>query len=77
MVHRPFRLPEILAGMIGHGLEPKRMRLVYPYVDKEPNMVLLEGLKGGRPRMQAEPPLIVYERDGSYTRELREMYGIG
>ena len=75
MVHRPFRLAEILAGMNRHGIEPKRMRLVYPYVDKEPNMVLIEGLRGGRPRMTVEPPLVVYEKDGSYTRELLRMYG--
>ena len=76
MVHRPFRLPELLAKMSVAKLEPKRMRLVYPYVDKEPNMVLIEGLKGGNPRMEVEPPLIVYEKDGTYTQELRAMYGM-
>ena len=76
MVHRPFRLPELLAKMSAATLEPKRMRLVYPYVDKEPNMVLIEGLKGGNPRMEVEPPLIVYEKDGTYTQELRAMYGM-
>ncbi|MGN0422217.1 MAG: tRNA1(Val) (adenine(37)-N6)-methyltransferase [Lachnospiraceae bacterium] len=74
MVHRPFRLPEILAKMSAYGIEPKRMRLVYPHIDKEPNMVLLEGLRGGRPRMQVEPPLIVYRQDGEYTEELLEIY---
>lgn len=74
MVHRPFRLPEILAKMSAYGIEPKRMRLVYPHIDKEPNMVLLEGLRGGRPRMQVEPPLIVYGKDGEYTEELLEIY---
>lgn len=76
MVHRPFRLPEILAKMSAYGIEPKRMRLVYPYIDKEPNMVLLEGLRGGRPRMQVEPPLIVYQKDGEYTEELMKIYQI-
>lgn len=75
MVHRPFRLPEILSKMSAYRIEPKRMRLVYPRVDREPNMVLIEGLRGGNPRMQAEPPLIVYEKDGSYTDELRRIYG--
>lgn len=75
MVHRPFRLPEILKKMCDYGIEPKRMRLVYPYVDKEPNMVLVEGLKGGNPRMTVEPPLIVYEKDGSYTEQLLKLYG--
>lgn len=76
MVHRPFRLAEILSEMQKYGLEPKRMRLVYPFADKEPNMVLVEGMKGARPRMTVEPPLIVYEKDGSYTEELLKMYGL-
>ena len=76
MVHRPFRLPEILAKMTQYGIEPKRMRLVHPYINKEPNMVLVEGLRGAKPRMQVEPPLVVYEKDGRYTQELLEMYGM-
>lgn len=75
MVHRPFRLPEILSKMLSYGIEPKRMRLVHPYVDKEPNMVLIEGLRGGKPRMTVEPPLIVYNKDGSYTDEVLKIYG--
>ena len=59
MVHRPFRLAEILVLMHQYGIEPKRMQLVYPFVDKEPNMVLLEGLRGGNPRITVEKPLIV------------------
>lgn len=74
MVHRPFRLPEILSKMSANRIEPKRMRLVHPYVDKEPNLVLVEGLRGGNPRMKVEPPLVVYERDGSYTEELLRIY---
>ena len=76
MVHRPFRLPEILAKMSAYRIEPKRMRLVHPYIDKEPNMVLIEGLRDGNPRMKVEPPLIVYEKDGSYTEELLNLYGM-
>ena len=74
MVHRPFRLAEIMSLMVKYHLEPKRMRLVYPFVDKEPNMVLIEGLKGGNSRITVEPPLIVYERPGIYTEELKRMY---
>lgn len=77
MVHRPFRLAEIMGLMMKYKLEPKRMRLVYPFVDKEPNMVLIEGLSGGNPRISVEPPLIVYEKPGVYTKEIREIYGDG
>ena len=60
MVHRPFRLAEIMSKMVEYKIEPKRMRLVYPYIDKEPNMVLIEGLRGGKSRVTMEKPLIVY-----------------
>ena len=75
MVHRPFRLAEIMVMMNRYRLEPKRMKLVYPFVDKEPNMVLIEGLKGGRPRITVEKPLIVYEKPGVYTSEIYDIYG--
>ena len=75
MVHRPFRLVEIMNVMTKYKLEPKRMRLVYPYVDREPNMVLIEALKGGNSRIQVEPPLVVYEKPGVYTRTILEIYG--
>ena len=76
MIHRPFRLAEILGKMSVYGIEPKRMRLVHPYIDKEPNMVLVEGMRGAKPRMTVESPLIVYEKNGEYTKELLEMYGM-
>ncbi len=75
LVHRPFRLAEILVTLTKYKLEPKRMRLVHPFVDKEPNMVLLEAVRGGRPRMTVEKPLIIFEEPGKYTREVRELYG--
>ena len=62
MVHRPFRLAEIMSVMVKYKIEPKRMRLVQPYADKEPNLVLIEGLRGGKSRIEVERPLIVYEK---------------
>lgn len=62
MVHKPFRLTEILNKMCRFKIEPKRLQFVHPYVDKEPTMVLIEGMKGGKPRVRIEPPIILYER---------------
>ena len=75
LVHRPFRLAEIMAALVKYRLEPKRMRLVYPFVDKEPNMVLLEALRGGNSRIRVEKPLIVYKEQGVYTDEIYDIYG--
>lgn len=75
LVHRPFRLPELFQVLAKYRLEPKRMRMVYPFVDKEPNMVLLECIRGGKPRLTVEKPLIVYQASGVYTDEIYDIYG--
>lgn len=75
MVHRPFRLAEILHMLVEYRLEPKRLQFVYPFIDKEPNMVLIEAVRGGRSRVQVEKPLIVYEKPGVYTEEIYDIYG--
>ena len=75
MVHRPFRLAEIIVLLREYKLEPKRMQLVYPFVDKEPNMVLIEASRGGKPRMKVEKPLIVYREPGVYHDEIYDIYG--
>ena len=74
MVHRPFRLTEILTKMSSLDLEPKRIRLVYPTVEKAPTMVLIEGIQGAKSRITVEPPLIIYGPDGKYSQEIRDFY---
>jgi tRNA1Val (adenine37-N6)-methyltransferase len=51
------------------------MRLVHPYVDREPNMVLVEAVRGGKPRMTVEKPLIIFQEQGKYTQEICQQYG--
>lgn len=75
MVHRPFRLVDVLVLLRAYRLEPKRMQLVYPFANKEPNMVLIEANRGGRARMKVEKPLIIFKEPGVYTEEITEIYG--
>ncbi len=75
MVHRPFRLAEIMVLLHQYKLEPKRMQMVHPFIDKEPNMVLIEANRGGKPRMRVEKPLIIYKEPGVYMPEIYEIYG--
>ena len=75
MVHRPFRLVEIFNTMTKYHIEPKRMQLVYPYVNKEPNMVLIEGYKGAKSRLTIEKPLVVYNEAGVYNQDIYDIYG--
>ncbi len=75
MVHRPMRLVEIINTLTKYKLEPKRIRFVHPYVDKEPNMVLIEAVRGGKPMIKVEAPLVVYEDVNVYTKEIYDIYG--
>lgn len=75
MVHRPFRLAEIIQTLTKYRLEPKRIKFVHPFADREPNMVLFECVRGGKPRVRVEAPLIIYTEPGKYTPEIAELYG--
>ena len=75
LVHRPFRLVELFETLTKYGLEPKRMKFVHPYIDHEPNMVLIEAYRGGKRRITVEKPLIVYESEHKYTQEIYDIYG--
>lgn len=75
LVHRPHRLAEIFKALSAYKLEPKRMKLVHPYADKEANMVLIEAVRGGKSMIKVEAPIIVYQEPGVYTDEIYEIYG--
>ena len=75
MVHRPRRLVEIIGMLSRYQLEVKRMKPVYPSVEKEANMVLLEAVRGGHPLMRMEAPIIIYTEPGVYSKEIYEIYG--
>lgn len=75
MVHRPHRLIEIIAALKGYGLEPKRMKMVHPFADREANMVLIEAVRGGKSMIKVEAPIIVYKEQGVYTDEIYTIYG--
>lgn len=74
MVHRPRRLVDIIELMRKYRVEPKRIIMVHPYEDKDANMILVEGVRGAKPMMVVEEPLIVYKKDGDYTEKIYSIY---
>ena len=74
MVHRPHRLTDIMVTLRNHRLEPKRLRFVHSYADREPVMVLVEAVSNGKPMVKVMPPLIIYKEDGEYTGEIMKIY---
>jgi tRNA1Val (adenine37-N6)-methyltransferase len=75
MVHRPRRLTEIFCILHQYGLEAKRMKMVHPFVDKEANMVMIESVRGGGSMMKVEAPVVVFQKPGVYSDEIRTTYG--
>ena len=75
LIHRPFSLVEIFQALTKYKLEPKRMQLVHPFIDKEPNMVMIEAIRGGKSMIKVEEPLIVYKEPGVYTDVIYDIYG--
>ena len=67
------RITELLHQMHCSGLEPKRLRMIHSTVDSDAKLMMVEGVKGGRPGIKISPPLLIYTRAGIYTREIEEM----
>lgn len=73
-VHKPERLSELFCSMSRFGIEPKRLRMVCHRVDSAPNLVLVEGRRGGRPGLSVEATLVLRNPDGSETDEIKRIY---
>ena len=76
MVHKVERLVDICVLFRKYNLEPKRIRFVYSKQGEAATLVLVEGIKGGKPFLKMEPPIYVYEKDNEYTNQIKEIYGI-
>ena len=74
LVHKPERLTDLLCGLRAVRLEPKRIRFVRHRAESPVSLVLLESRLGGRPGLQYEPDLILYEPDGSASADCRRIY---
>lgn len=74
LVHRPARIGEILTLMRDYRLEPKRMRFVHPMMNREPNLILVEGIKKGKREVQVLPPLFVYQEKGIHSEEMKQIF---
>ena len=75
MVHRPHRLAEIISTLTAYRLEPKRMKMVHPFADRDANMVMIEAVRGGGAFLKVEAPVIVFREPGVYADEIRDVYG--
>ena len=76
LVYPAPQMLDLMRNLQAHHLEPKRFQLVYPRADKPANLVLVEAVKDAKPTLHPLPPLVIYEMDGSLTKELKSVYHI-
>lgn len=74
MVHRPERLVDIFELMRKYKIEPKILKMVYSYKNKEPKLILIKGIKNAKPFLKVESNLYIYEDTGKYTKEILKIY---
>ena len=68
------RTTDILSQMRNENIEPKLLRMIHSNRDADAGLILIEGLKGGRPGLKVAPPLFVYDEKGDYTAEVQQMF---
>jgi len=74
VVHKPERIVDIMQEMRANKIEPKKMRLVYPYENETPSIVLIKGVKGGKKFFSVDKPLVIYQNNGEYTQDIKNIY---
>ncbi len=74
LVHRPERLLEILETLKRNNLEPKKIQFIYPKINSEANMLLIEAKKNGNSGLKVLEPIFVHENNGEYTKQVRKFF---
>ena len=60
------RLFEVLEILTTNNLIAKKLTFIHSYSNKEASRFLLECVKNGNPGLKIEPPIIIYNDDGSF-----------
>lgn len=74
MVHKPERIVDIIETMRKNKIEPKELKIVYPRKGEGASLILIKGIKAGKKFMKIDKPLYIYEENGEYTKEIKEIY---
>ena len=75
MVHRPYRLGDIICLMNQYKMSPRRLCMVHPKASQEANLVLIEGIRGGNTQIRVEAPLVLFDEDGQESKQIKMIHG--
>ena len=71
------RLVDMVCCFRDNGLEPKVVRTIHSREDAAGKLVVVTGVKDGRPGARIPPPLYIYRSNGAYTEEVERMFAAG
>lgn len=74
IVHRPERLISIIEAMKNNNIEPKKIQFVYPKINSNSNILLIEGSKNGKEGLKVLPPIYTHEENGEYTEAIKQYF---
>lgn len=74
IVHKPERTVDIMQKMRENKIEPKEIKIVYPYKNAGASIILIKGVKGGKKFLKIDEPLYIYKENGEYTEQIKEIY---
>jgi len=68
------RFLELVNLLEKNNIRVKKIQFVHPKNSKESNVVLVEGVKNGKPGVKVLPPVIVHDNDGKYSKYVLNMF---
>ncbi len=74
LVHKAERFDEILTSFSQNCLAIKNVVFCHPKIDKDASFVLFEGIKGGKNGLKVLPPLILNEKTGEISAQIKDIY---
>ena len=77
MIHSAARLTEIVDALHRHQFEMKRLQMIHPKINRDANLIMVDAIVGGNAgNLKILPPLAVHNDDGSYTDDVKKIYGL-
>ncbi len=73
IVYPAERITDLLTSLRSAGIEPKHIQVVHAKAHAPGRLVLVSGIKGGRPGAAVHEPLVIYQPNGAYTQSVQAM----
>ena len=64
LIYRSAKLIKLVLVLKKYGIEPKVIKFIHPQLGEKANLILLEGIKGGKEELKIEDPIFLNLKNG-------------